>query len=213
MVRMIRRITYEVLPSEEEALLQENKLIRKHNPPFNRAKSSHETYYFLSVVQKDGKLVFDLRMHLREEVINSTYGAFKGHGLIRKALGALLRQLYLVEHKITTPFQFPLQLINKLTPMHYEVKASEEVTKQLYHFLEGYSDQLLYTFVDHARSHNLLEPFIGKMILKDMESLRWFYRRATSRNRKIVNQFELKSHIIPQEKLDDYLVRLAFLKK
>jgi len=62
---------------------------------------------------------------------------------------------------------------------------------------------------DHYRN-NRLEPFIGKLILKDMKALRWFYEGAARRNFKIRNKLYLEDPLIPQDKLDNYLVKLAF---
>lgn len=210
LIRMIRSISIEQLPTEQEALLRENELIRTNKPPFNRAKKSPETYYFISVVPDGESLVFDLRMHRKKEADDYTYGAFKGHRSVRRTLGALLRQLYIMEHNISCPFRLPPQLLNKLTPRHYKLMTSEPVKEHIRQFLGGTSDRLLFEIADHARRNKLLEQFIGKLILKDMEALAGFFKRSAGRNRKIIRQLGLKSHIIPQEKLDDYLVELSF---
>lgn len=45
-----------------------------------------------------------------------------------------------------------------------------------------------------------------------MEALRWFYGGYTHRNFEIREKLNLDDELIPQEKLDDYLVRLAFME-
>lgn len=212
LVRMTHRITIEELPDEQQALLRENELIRTEKPPFNRAKKAPETYYYISAVPASRVLTFDIRMHLREENRERTYGAFKGHRSVRRALGGLLRQLYIMEHTIDSPFHLPSLLLNRLTPMHYEVATAKKMAGHVHRFFEGSSNELLKQIADHASRHRLLEQFIGKLVLSDLEALSFFYDRSARRNRKIVQKLELDSHLIPQEKLDDYLVELAFAK-
>lgn len=212
LVRMIHHITYEQLPSEEEALLRENELIRTHRPPFNRAKKAPETYYYITVLPEGHTMTFDLRMHCREEDRHFTYGAFKGHRRVRRALGALLRQLYIIQHQIETPFALPVQLNRNLTPVHYQMRLNTKMQQLLKRYLEGRDDELLYRLVDSHQKHSRLEHFLGKLILKDMEALRWFYDGAARRNFEVCEKLDLEDLLIPQEKLDDYLVKWAFSK-
>lgn len=217
LVRMIHAIELEKLPSEEEALLRENELIREYRPEFNHAKKQHEAYYYLIFKAGQSGIVTDLRMHVRNEESRQTYGAFKGHVTVRRGLGAMLRQLYIIEHRITRPFDLPSQLLRKLTPMHYKMPISRLTDNILFDsvpsFLQGSSPVLLFDIMEHVREMNLLEAFIGKVILKDMEALKFFYDRCSRRNFEIIEALDLESSLIPQEKLDDYLVRLAFMKE
>lgn len=215
LVRMVYRIVLEELPSEEEALLRENELIREHKPEFNHAKKQPEAYYYLTFHREEKVIQTDLRMHLRQEEASQTYGAFKGHVTVRRGLGALLRQLYIIANDVRQPFELPSKLLKKLTPLHCRIDFPELEDRawlsDINAFLEGSSPKLLISIIDHAREKGLLEAFIGKVILKDMEALKFFYERCTHRNYKIVESLELDSSLIPKEKLDDYLVQLAFL--
>lgn len=150
LVRMVRRIAIEQCSTEEKALLRENELIRTRKPPFNRAKKAPETYYYISAVPEGEALIFDLRMHRKEASPDNTFGAFKGPRGVRRALGALLRQLYVMERQIATPFLLPSRLLNRLTPLHYTLRATDQIQEQIRHFLGGESDQLLCTIVDHV---------------------------------------------------------------
>ena len=216
LVRLVHAIEIEVHPTEKEALLRENILIRDHKPEFNHAKKQPETYYYLVLHKGEKELVTDLRMHMRVEEEHRTYGAFKGHITVRRGLGALLRQLYVVENDIRRPFDLPSQLLKKLTPLHYRLKAGRLLESDWWDdtnaFLEGSSDRLMYRLVEHCREEELMAEFLGKLILKDMEALTYFYKRCTNRNFEMKNLLGLDSSIIPQEELDDYLVRLAFKK-
>lgn len=216
LVRMVHAVELEEHPSEEEALLRENELIRNHKPEFNHAKKQHEAYYYLSLGVEDNTMITDLRMHVREEEKKLTFGAFKGHVTVRRGLGALLRQLYIVEHAISRPFDLPSQLLRKLTPMHYELAidklAGSDWISHVGQFLEDSEPRLLFDIMEHAREQKLLESFIGKVILKDMESLKLFFDRCCRRNFEIIEALNLHTPLIPQEKLDDYLVRWAFAR-
>jgi excinuclease UvrABC nuclease subunit len=222
LVCMVHAIEYECCASEEEALLRENHLIREHQPGFNVAKKQPNTYYYLSVVPDTSKLTFDLSMMLGPGKENAlVYGAFKGHHNVRQGLGALLRQLYLLEHNVTTVFEFPGVLLRNLTPLRYNLRASDgtrltlsdRLLAELHMFLEGTSLELMSSLVQMAGERMLLQDFIGRMILKDYESLKKFYDRCTHRNHRLAETLSLPSGLIPQHKLDDYLVQAAFANK
>lgn len=217
LVRMIYAIELEEMGDEEQALLRENQLIREYKPEFNHAKKQHEAYYYLMLQARETAINTHLRMHVREEDRAHTYGAFKGHLTVRRGVGALLRQLYIIEEEVKQPFALPSQLLKKLTPMHYELSADALLTQgwmeDITSFLEGRSDRFLYRLMEHAHGQSLLEAFIGKVVLKDMEALKYFYDRCTRRNYEITETLNLSNTLIPQEKLDDYLVQWAFAKE
>ena len=217
LVRLTYRIEVEEHSSEEKALLRENKLIRDKKPEFNHAKKQPEAYYFLAMQRKEKELVADLRMHVREQEEDITYGAFKGHLTVRRGLGALLRQLYIVQNGITRPFDLPSQLLRKLTPMHFRLDAGRLLEEGWWDdtqtFLEGSSDRLMYRIIDRCREEELLTEFLGKLILKDMEALSYFYDRCAKRNFEMKSVLDLENALVRQRELDDCLVRLAFKKK
>lgn len=210
LIRMTHSITIELCDSEKEALLLENKLIRKHQPEFNYAKKQPETYYFISLEPSKNELEFSLQMHIPEK--EYVFGAFKGHQLVRKTLGGIIRILYMLEHEIDTPFQLPSVLTRNLTPLKYSLplKRDSFTTNSawplLLDYLNGRSTQLAELFVDECRERELIESFAGSMILDDLESMEWFFDRCSNRNYQIRQQLELGSPLIPQEKLDDYLI-------
>ncbi|MCW9708074.1 nucleotide excision repair endonuclease [Fodinibius salsisoli] len=218
LVQMIRHIELQHCESEEEALLTENRLIRNKKPEFNRAKKSPDTYYFLILRPEENQLTFRLSMQHPEDksILSYTYGAFKGHRTIRKGTGALLRQLYLAEHDIQTPFQFPTVLTNNLTPLSYELPLGNELVittafqEEVENFLSGKSTVFIEKIVEVATNRNLLTEYIGRLILKDCESLKYFYKQCLHRNWQLQQTLELEERLIPQGKLDDYLIKAAF---
>lgn len=64
LIRMTYNIKIEICKSEKEALLLENKLIRKHQPEFNHAKKQPETYYFVGLNYQEQSIAFRLQMEL-----------------------------------------------------------------------------------------------------------------------------------------------------
>jgi hypothetical protein len=218
LVRMAADIELRLCETEEAALLKENELIRSLKPEFNRAKKSPETYYFLTLKPLGSRLLFRLGMQLPEEkhLRAHTYGAFKGHRIIRKGTGAMLRQLYLLEHEVETPFEFPTMLMNKLTPLAYELpinsgKALENDFKSaLKKFLAGRSPDFISQLVACIKKRDLFEEYIGRLILKDCESLKQLYDGCLHRNYTLKQKLDLAEPLIPQDKLDDYLIRAAF---
>lgn len=214
LIRMTHHIDIELCDSEKEALLLENKLIRTHQPEFNHAKKQPDTYYFIAINRKKGVLHFSLQMHQPDSEL--VYGAFKGHRLVRKSMGSILRLLYIFENDIESVFKLPSLLTQKLTPMEYELQYAPEKTivpdlwRLLQDFLEGANMKFIKELTGHAVERDLLNAFAGSMILDDLDSLKWFFERCSSRNYQIYRQLDLDSPVIPQEKLDDYLIEWVF---
>lgn len=215
LIRMVHKITYELCGNEKEALLLENQLIREHRPEFNHAKKSPETYYFIHFRDEDTSLAFKLNMRqLVEEHEEGwkTFGAFKGHVMVRKALGALLRLIYLAEHRVDSVHHLPSVLLKNLTPMNYRHPIPEETLldhQQIERLFMGDSEQFFDFILDYFKKENLMEQYIGKLILEDLEALKRFYQNCCQKNHQIMEQLGLESHIIPQNKLDDYLIEVA----
>ncbi|MDX1619061.1 MAG: GIY-YIG nuclease family protein, partial [Balneolaceae bacterium] len=177
LIRQVRHIEYELCGDEREALLRENKLIREYRPEYNRAKKSPETYYFvhLSTGDPEHELRFRLDMNRRaEQSIWSTYGAFKGHRLVRGALGSLLRLLYISEHAPESVHKLPCVLLKNLTPLNYRLSPQGKTfmcdSNLLETLFRGESDLLFDWLNRQFRDRDLLEQFIGKLILEDMEA-------------------------------------------
>jgi excinuclease UvrABC nuclease subunit len=217
LIRMTHHIETVTTGDEKEALLLENKLIREHQPEFNYAKKQPETYYFVGLDQQEAGLSFSLQMHQPDTTY--VYGAFKGHRVIRKSLGGLIRVMYMLEHKVSSPFDLPSVLTRKLTPLKYELQLREDnsFVKPLWQpindYFRGQNMDLLGQLMDECQTRDLLQTFAGSMILDDMESMKWFYERCSYRNFQIMQQLGLEDALIPQEKLDDYLIEWAFAEE
>lgn len=224
LVRMTHHIEITICKDEESALLEENGLIRKYRPEFNRAKKSPETYYYIVFTAETNKQQWTLHLSMHQPTddaifTSSTYGAFKGHRTVRCGVGALLRLLYAVEHDMERPFDFPGVLTSKLTPLRYILSAKRGLTltssfrKAVQSYLDGSSLRLFELLVDDISQRNLLNKPIGRMVLTDLESMRKFYDYCTNRNYSLINILSLPNKPIPQHKLDDYLIQAAFREK
>lgn len=217
LIRMTHEIDIEICESEKEALLLENKLIRTHQPEFNYAKKQPETYYFIGINRKESVLQFSLQMHRPES--DFIYGAFKGHRLVRKSMGSIIRLLYILENEIESVFSLPSQLTQKLTPMEYELQTDQgqkeigDLWDFLHDFLRGANTTFIKQVTTLCTERDLLDSFAGSLILDDLDSLKWFYERCSSRNYQIYKLLDLDSPLIPQEKLDDYLIEWVFERK
>ncbi len=214
LIRMTHNITIQVCDSEKEALLLENKLIRKHKPEFNHAKKNPETYYFIGLNRNEKCLGFNLGMN--QPQMDYVFGAFKGHRLVRKSMGGIIRTLYILEHDVSSVFDLPGMLTQKLTPLQYDLPIDQEgdimnsTWESLLEFLRGQNTLFIDQVIKLCKDRGLLESFAGSMILDDLDSLKWFYKRCSSRNYQISQQLELDSTLIPQERLDDYLIEWVF---
>lgn len=217
LIRMTHYIDIEICETEKEALLLENKLIRKHQPEFNYAKKQPETYYFIALERSDDKLEFSLQMYQPDKEF--VFGAFKGHRIVRKTMGGLIRILYIFENDIDSIFQLPSVLTQKLTPMKYElpVAADGELMKKLWpgmnDYLKGRNIKLLTHVTKICEENGLFDSIAGSIILDDLEAMKWFYERCSHRNDQIRRHLDLESPLIPQEKLDDFLIEWAFSQK
>ncbi len=211
LIRMTHDIAIEICESEKEALLLENKLIRKHQPEFNHAKKQPETYYYVGLERKKEILDFSLQMHIPDRAF--VFGAFRGHRLVRKTMGGIIRTLYILENEVETVFGMPSVLTQKLTPMQYGLSLGtlgEEIWMPLLNFYEGKNRELMDLIILKCEQNGLLQSFAGSVILDDLESMKWFYERCSRRNFQIRRQLDLDSRLIPQQKLDDYLIEWAF---
>jgi excinuclease UvrABC nuclease subunit len=176
LIRMTHDITIQICDSEKEALLLENELIRQHQPEFNHAKKKPETYYFVGLNRDETCLAFKLQM--KRPKMDYVFGAFKGHRLVRKSMGGIIRLLYILEHEISSVFHLPGILTQKLTPMQYDLPIDQKgeimnkTWKGLLEFLRGQSTLFIDQIIDLCKDRGLLESFAGSMVLDDLDSLK-----------------------------------------
>lgn len=215
LLREVRSITYEVCRSEEQALLKENALIREARPPFNRAKKSPETYYYIHLSRIPGALLFRLDMKQEGGEQWRNYGAFKGHRFTRRAMGALLRQCYFRAAGIARACELPLVLTRNLTPMNYrldlgDIELDGDLARLLEAYLGGVEDHLSLWAEEDGLPARVEGGFTRSLLSDDAEVLGSFFDRRTRYNREMAGKLGLDSHLIPQSELDDAITRSRF---
>ena len=207
MIAHVERIGFEVCKTEMDAILLENLLIRSLRPPFNHANKKPETYYYISTRRRGNKREFRLSMRILDGY-SKTYGCFKGHGRVRKGLGALLRLLYLQEEKIASAHYLPSQLLGRQAPLRFVCDVNKSSRKLVHEFLNGDSITLIDNFEKLIQETVFKDKFTKKYFLNEFEQLNIFFAMGPGRNRQIKKTLNLDSDLIKQEELDDLQVML-----
>jgi len=219
LVHQVRSITWERCASVEAARLRENQLLRMHRPKFNRANVYPRAYAFIWQSQDEHGLVLGrtnnpaLAGALRCEQQAKLYGAFKSFA--SAGYGALLRLLWAVARQPAAPSDFPAGLLQENPPRSFTVpwpcaqNSRLKLRSHLQQFLEGVSDELLSFFRSSLPDLKGLCAFLRALYEHDLQILAQFYERSPKRNRAFIIQHQLESHLIPQERLDDYLLILS----
>ena len=182
LIRRIHRFEYDVLGTEKEALLAENRWIREKRPEFNHQNKHVETYYYiiLYLTQSGFGLEYTMKpaVPLLHRIYNSNrltnlseldmpileariFGCFKGHRSVRVHLGSLLRFIWLVSHGITNPSYLPLNLSRNLTPKRYffqresiQQMPSNMLIPGLIDWFSGRSPDLVYGLIQILNSRS-----------------------------------------------------------
>ncbi|HKJ31647.1 MAG TPA: GIY-YIG nuclease family protein [Balneolales bacterium] len=214
----IRDISWESCESEEQALLRENELLRKHRPEFNQVNTRPETYFFIVLEEKSDSIIFRLIMENTVKTTNSTfiYGSFKGFGKVFRGYGSLLRLLWIASHIDHDLMQIPMKLMPRKPPEKYHFSFTgtcieNQKDRYIYlikRYLKGTSRKLAEELGDHIHQYLDTENhFIEKLIEIDIDALSDFYETGPYKNYQMFKEFDLNSHVIPQNRLDDLIVR------
>lgn len=238
MISKIHRFEYEILSSEEEAILQENQWIRDHRPEFNHANKHTETYYFITIQENQSGLLFGLSMNpsgnlipesdkplyremhrpFEEGVSKKIYGCFKGHKAVRTSLGALLQLLWIAENQSVSPHFLPVQLSRNITPMRFHFPVSdasslkrEDLMEMLDDWFLGISNKIIDYLLESICVSNE-SHFTRKFIDEGTEILSEFFQRNLERYRIILESDPNRdSHLIHQHELDDLMIKFDSL--
>jgi predicted GIY-YIG superfamily endonuclease len=232
LIHQVRSITWEKCVSPEAARLRENQLLRLHRPKFNRANVYPRAYTFIWVASDEQTLTlgrtndcaFATSHGQKQErpggrMGNAVqlYGAFKSFAVA--GYGALLRLLWASLHQPVTIADFPAGLLREKPPRAFSLTWRRvddfraELLCRLRGFLAGTSDELLTFLRKSLPAPELLCSFQRAHHDYDLEVLNNFYERSPKRNRALKIQNHLKSDIIAQEKLDDYLIAMGRSEK
>ena len=198
LVARVKDIRWHVHPSEEAALLEENRLLRELRPRFNRMNTWPRAYRFVRV----GSVAGGVELSLSGVQDSACYGAFKGAS--REAFAAMLRLLA----GLTSPYStLPRRLVCDRGPVAFEFApaAAECWINELHAFLSGHGEPLLERF---NTAHRLGEDtFNTSFRAADLAAVEHFFRIGPQRNLFLRQHRGTASSIIAQEELDDWIVR------
>ena len=202
MIAHVESIRFEVCPSETDAILLENLLIRSLRPPFNHANKKPETYYYISTCRSGNMREFRLSMRVLEDYSN-VYGCFKGHLKTRRGLGALLKLLYLLDRPLRSAHYLPSQLLNRITPQKFRVNLNQQTGVLVDQFLKGTSAAIHELFKSHIQEMNFKDRFTENYFRNELELLEMFFVLGPQRNQLISKKLGLETHLIGQNEIDD----------
>jgi len=213
MLRMVGRISFEVLASEEEALIRENKLLREHRPPYNIVNTRPDTYYFIQLRERGMQL--ELRLGTKLEASDKKgdflYGAFKGRQRVRESFAALHRVLWFIKYQ-DDALSWPSRLLREKLSyrFHIDFDEREDWLRLFKQFMKGSSGKLLDYLEALAEAQGFGSCFSDHILRNDRELLQEFYELGPHRNRQLSRLFKGGQIHIPQDEIDDLLVRQSF---
>lgn len=236
LIRRIFRFEYDVLATEKEAFLHENRWIRKCRPEFNHQNKQVETYYYiilyltksgfgleysmkpsvplLQQIETPDRLpsLNELDMPIQEARI---FGCFKGHRSVRVHLGSLIRLIWLANHGIKNPTYLPHNLTRNLTPKRcffqgesFQRILSQKLIPGLIDWFIGKSPDLVYDLIQLLNSR--MSRFEQEYFCTITETLFSYFDSTLVPYGSFIEESELtKGHgVIFQDELDDLLVTL-----
>jgi predicted GIY-YIG superfamily endonuclease len=197
---LVAQIRWQICDSEEEALLEENRLLREWRPRFNRVNTWPKASRFIRLNAASGAI--DLA--LSADADNDCFGAFKGAS--RQNFGALLRLLWTAMNKAGYG-ELPRTLLLERSPVQQRLPFIEDHGWQnrLRGFLLGECEELLGVFLASASSEGSV--FHSTFRQADLLAIEHFYRIGPQRNHRLRQRFGNGKHLIAQHDLDDWLVR------
>jgi predicted GIY-YIG superfamily endonuclease len=202
--RLTARVTtirWQVCATEEEALLEENRLLRELRPRFNRANTWPKTARFVHV---DCPGTESLELRLAEQPDRECYGAFKGAS--RQSFGAFLRLLW-TDANGASYGDLPRALLADRpgAVCRLPMARPREWRERLHGFFLGEHDEWLRELASGAGRESI--RFHDEFRHADLLSLEQFFRTGPQRNRVLRELFGSGSDLIAQELLDDWIVR------
>jgi len=209
MIKRVSRIEYEVLASEEEALLKENRLLRSEKPLFNRMNTRTQVYAFISFKHSGDSAELKLFSDIPDDIQDlEFYGAFKAANRVKRALQLIerLHQLRTNSDNLDT-----LILGERSTlPTKIELKLNDTEAELLRKFLLGFSPRWVRLERKIKQNSN---PFLATLWKQAKDELLEFYRFGPRMNARLQKSFSLESHIIEKQELDDLKVKAAFKRR
>lgn len=207
LIHQVERISWEVCPTALQARLRENQLLRLHRPKFNRVNVYPRSYGFIGLKCDGDHLTLWLTRDGYPQ--ENLFGAFKG-GYIQ-AYAALVRLLWAALHKPTTLEGFPCGLLAERPPRSHAFALAKQQRPEFLHerltsFFSGESLELVEWFSEQLPRTDALSAFQRNLHESDLQCLTDFFSVGPRRNRRVREIYLLNDGIVPQEKLDDFIL-------
>lgn len=201
LIHSARAIRWEICPSEAEARLRENELIRTHRPKFNRAGTwPHGEYLH---IESSGE---SLELHLAKEPSPGCHGAFRSH--VRLVLKTLGQRVWLAVHDKTSPGDIPYSLTAMEACRCLSIPgAQQDPWIELFHdYFGGKSTSLIDRLT--APEGRITNPFERTFHDTGTTLLAEFYERGPRRNRALRARFPVDRTWVEPIELDDLPIRI-----
>ncbi len=217
MIQQVSRIDFEILPSEKDALLRENALLRLIRPPFNRQKTNPESYFYLRIDSQGMFLKVNIAREAGSGDSASIFGAFKGISSLSSVLMALYRVLSIhleVPHRERMQsFSSTLQRDRARFPLSLQFQnqnCAEQAEEMISRYLRGISKDCVRVCENLLMSEE--RPLIHWFLKRDRDLLSEFFDGQARRFFRMRQLSAGQKTIGPQE-LDDLIVEDVFQRR
>jgi len=214
LIKQVSAIEFEILPSEKEALLRENALLKLLRPPFNRQKTNPEGYFYLQVQRSGGFLKFMIVKEVMKRPDAEIFGAFKGVSSMAKVVMSLQRVLTLHNRALAgDPNQSLTSSLQRerarfpMTVLLVGGSASEDALRLSSRFLRGISKEIIRLCDEYTSACS--DPMTKWFLKQDHDILQDFFEGPARRFYRMRRLLEGRSTVDRME-LDNLIVEDAF---
>ena len=198
LVHQTENISWECCSTSEAAALREMELIRRYRPKFNVALTLTPTYTFFGLRRIQSAMRLRIRLRNEPEEGEKWFGAFKNHGLCRRAYLALGRFIWAWHHPVTTVYDFPLWLHETTRQRDSTLPGPEVLCEMAERLLNGEGSNLLPLMEEKIKSE--ADVFLRKLWEQDLLTLTEFDEHA--RRFKVLREFHGIDQPVEQNDLD-----------
>ncbi|MFN5641457.1 MAG: excinuclease ABC subunit UvrC [Sphingobacteriales bacterium] len=198
LVQRIRHIEFTIVPSEHDALLLENSLIKQFQPKFNIDLKDDKTYPYIVIKKEPFPRIFLTRQQIHD---GSEYlGPFTSVGKVRELLAFIKQHIPLRTCKLNlSPDNIAKRKFKVCLEYHLgnckgpceglqSTTEYDEGLMRIKHFLKGNLGPIIHHFKEEMKTHAAELQFEkAEIARKKMENLQQFQARSTVVNPKIGN--------------------------
>lgn len=209
LLNQVDRIEIQVLASELQAFLHENKVLREKKPPFNVLNKNPELYRYFVLRASRSAMIFEITTEkfLQGRAEDLVFGAFKGRGDCCEFFDSITQVLKLILkliHRDAKDWGFQ-KSSRRLSLSFAENQSFSEWIDLFEAFLRGQSKDFLKKcdlLFEAQFKKNSFDQFEIKKELKIVSS---FYEKHLRAQFKMLEKMNLALDTIPSEELDDWL--------